>query len=214
MTTPVPAKPKIYHIVHVDRLPSIIRDGFLRCDAKVIQRGLPGTTIGISTIKQRRLKLPLNSHSDLHVGDCVPFYFCPRSVMLFVIYMGNHAELSYRDGQNFIVHLEADFHESVKWAEENQKRWAFTTSNAGSGYFEDYCDLSLLGEIDWTAVEADQWQACKEGKQAEFLLEDHFPWHLIERIGVYSRIAHQQASNALPADRHRPQVKILKRWYY
>lgn len=28
----VPAQPKIYHIVHVDRLPSIIADGCLWCD--------------------------------------------------------------------------------------------------------------------------------------------------------------------------------------
>jgi hypothetical protein len=73
----VPQKPKIYHIVHVDRLPSIVAAGFLWCDAEVIRHALAGTTIGMSRIKQRRLTLPLNSHPDLHVGDCVPFYFFP-----------------------------------------------------------------------------------------------------------------------------------------
>ena len=32
---PMPAEPKIYHIVHVDRLPSIVKDGYLWCDAKM-----------------------------------------------------------------------------------------------------------------------------------------------------------------------------------
>ena len=82
---PTPVEPKIYHIVHVDRLPSIIIDGWLWCDADIAQRAPPGTTIGMNSIKQRRLtQLALTSHPDLHVGDCVPFYFCPRSIMLYL----------------------------------------------------------------------------------------------------------------------------------
>ena len=56
MTRPIPAEPKIYHIAHIDRLPSIIKDGQLWCDAKMMEHGGAGTTIGISNIKQRRLK--------------------------------------------------------------------------------------------------------------------------------------------------------------
>ena len=78
----VPPQPKIYHIVHLDRLKSIIADNYLWCDAEILKRQLPGTTIGMNNIKQRRLTTHLRSHSDLCVGDCVPFYFCPRSVML------------------------------------------------------------------------------------------------------------------------------------
>lgn len=104
----VPTQPKIYHIVHVDKLPSIISDGCLWCDAEIAQRSPPGTTIGIVDFKTRRLNQPLTSHPDLHVGDCVPFYLCPRSVMLFVIYRANNDALTYRGGQTPIVHLEAD----------------------------------------------------------------------------------------------------------
>lgn len=32
---PIPARPKIYHIVHVDRLASIIQSGGLLCDVRV-----------------------------------------------------------------------------------------------------------------------------------------------------------------------------------
>jgi hypothetical protein len=210
----VPQKPKIYHIVHVDRLPSIVAAGFLWCDAEVIRHALAGTTIGMSRIKQRRLTLPLNSHPDLHVGDCVPFYFCPRSVMLYLIYQGNHPDLEYRGGQAPILHLEADLHATVAWAQAQQRRWAFTLSNAGSYFFEDRCDLACLDEIDWAAVQALDWQQCKEGKQAEFLLEHSFPWHLIERIGVLNYTIYQQVVKALPLNGHRPTVKICEDWYY
>ena len=154
----VPASPKIYHIVHVDRLPSIVSDGFLWCDTAVKQLNRPGTTIGMTAIKQRRSKNRLHSRPDLRVGDCVPFYFCPRSVMLYLIHKRNHPDLTYRGGQRPIVHLESDLRETVTWADRNQQRWAFTLSNAGSRYFEDRCDLEQLDEIDWEAVKAGDWR--------------------------------------------------------
>lgn len=218
---PVPAAPKIYHIIHVDRLASVIADGCLWCDAQVIQRNRPGTQIGMSNIKQRRLReLKLHSHPDLLVGGCVPFYFCPRSVMLFIIHRGNHQDLAYRGGQGPIIHLEADLHEVVDWAERNRRRWAFTLSNAGARYFEDRNDLNRLGEIDWDAVQSSQWKgnnlphSGKEGKQAEFLLEGWFPWELISRIGVQSQPVHEQVSAALAGNGHRPMLELKPDWYY
>lgn len=133
-----PARPKIYHIVHVDRLESVIRDGQLWADSVVNAAQMPGTAIGMSGIKLRRLRdLQLSSHPGLHVGECVPFYFCPRSVMLYLIYRANHPELDYRGGQDPIVHLECDFYDAVNFANSAGRRWAFTLSNAGSCYFED-----------------------------------------------------------------------------
>ena len=212
---PVPANPKIYHIVHVDRLPSIVADGNLWCDAIVAESGMPGTTIGMNRIKNRRLnELLLSSHDGLFVGDCVPFYFCPRSVMLYVIQQMDNAELAYSDGQRPIVHLEADLLQTVAWAERHKRRWAFTSSNAGSYYFEDYADLGNLVNIDWDAVQARYWTECKESKQAEFLLEHAFPWQLVHRIGVYSWVIAQIARKAVQDSHHRPHVEIRNDWYY
>jgi hypothetical protein len=218
---PVPDNPKIYHIVHVDRLLSIVRDGGLWCDAEILRRNPTGTTIGMPGIKRRRLeKLTVNSHPDLHVGDCVPFYFCPRSVMLYMIDRANDPRLTYYGGQSNIIHLEADLHTSVAWARKNNRRWAFTLSNAGGTYFEDRCDLAQLGEINWAAVQARKWSgqgvdsSVKEGKQAEFLMEHSFPWHLVERIGVYSSRVYQRAVNALPSGGHRPKIELQPEWYY
>lgn len=211
----VPEHPKIYHIVHIDRLPSIAANGYLWCDAEIHRRTFAGTTIGMSNIKSRRLhELFLGSHPDLHVGDCVPFNFCPRSVMLYVIYKRNHPELTYRGGQEPIVHLEADLRQVVTWADQTKRRWAFTLTNAASCYFEDYCDLSLLDKIDWDAVHARNWQTRIEEKQAEFLLEDSLPWRLIERIGVYSNEIGGRVGNLLPQNVHRPLVETIHDWYY
>ena len=122
---------------------------------------------------------------------------------------------SYKGGQNSISHLESDLYSSVKWANENGKRWAFTLSNAGSNYFEDRSSLDNLDEIDWSAVNAIRWSSCKEGKQAEFLLEEIFPWHLVERVGVNSRTIYQQVVNILSTVRDNHSTVELKiDWYY
>lgn len=209
-----PANPKIYHIVHVDRLESIVSDGSLWCDAAIAQRGRPGTTIGMANIKQRRLNNGLSSRPGLKVGDCVPFYFCPRSVMLYVISRGNHPQLAYRDGQEPVVHLEADLHDVVAWADRHKHRWAFTRSNAGSSYFTDYSDLAKLGDIDWNAVKAKDWRNCREDKQAEFLIERSLPWELIERVGVLSPCIQTQTREAMRVATHRPAVELERGWYY
>ncbi|MDR3000564.1 MAG: DUF4433 domain-containing protein [Fibromonadaceae bacterium] len=141
-----PPEIRIYHIVHIDKLPSILADSGLLCDAEVIKKGRKGTCIGLNHIKQRRLESALASHEDLYVGDCVPFYFCYRSVMLYFIHKNNN-ELAYKGGQEPIVHLVADLCETIDWAEKNEQRWAFTTSNAGSNYFDDYADLKQLDKI-------------------------------------------------------------------
>jgi len=218
---PIPVHPKIYHILHLDRLPSIVRDSFLLSDAQMAGRTGAGTTIGMNSIKQRRLnELVLSSHPGLHVGECVPFYFCPRSVMLYLIHQGNHAELTYRGGQQPIVHLEIDLRSAVAWSAANGLRWAFTLSNAGSYYFEDRADLAALDEINWAAVAASRWsgrdvaEAVKEGKQAEFLVEDRFPWQLVERVGVVSPSMAQQVADSMVGAGHRPRIEILRDWYY
>lgn len=210
-----PPYPKIYHIVHQDRLPAIIADGYLWSDMEMVKRGGgAGTAIGMDSIKQRRRNLTLQSHPDLRVGACVPFYFCPRSTMLYVIHRANHSELSYRGGQGPILHLEADLRQTVAWAEQFGQRWAFTDSNAGSSYFRDWADRVHLGNIDWNAVQALDWRHCKEGKQAEFLIERQFPWHLVQRVGVLSTRVYTNVSGYLQASEHRPRVEIRNDWYY
>lgn len=210
-----PAEPKIYHIVHVDRLPSIIADERLLCDADVLRRSPQGTTIGMNRIKKRRLKeLTLTSYPDLHVGGCVPFYFCPRSIMLYLIHRANDPEMDYKGGQDPIVHLEADFGQTIAWAEQHSLRWAFTLSNAGAYYFEDRCDITQLDELDWNAIQAEDWRRCKEGKQAEFLIERQFPWELVSRIGVRSSQVRSQVSEAVLNAAHKPKVEIRRDWYY
>lgn len=210
---PEPARPMIYHIVHVDRLPRIVADRCLWCDGEIAERHPDLPTIGMQDIKARRLReLTLPSHPGLFVGHCVPFYFCPRSVMLYLLHRGNHVNLRYRGGQGPILHLEADIRTVVKWAESSNLRWAFTLQNAGSRYFEDRADLARLGDLNWDAIDAHDWQGCKEEKQAEFLLENHLPWELVSRVGVHSTTMRDRVKEVIVDSDHKPRVEVRREW--
>ncbi len=215
MTAP-PPRPSVFHITHVRNLASIIAAGGLRSDAAMLQAGGPSASIGISGIKQRRLSLEVSCHPGDKVGEYVPFYFCPRSIMLFVIHRQNHPDLAYQDGQGPIVHLEADLHDVVAWAAGIGRRWAFTLSNAGAYYTNFRSDLANLDEIDWTAVAATDFRgaAVKEAKQAEFLVRDEFPWSLVRRVGVLSQAIKTAVETAIGTASHRPPVEIIPTWYY
>lgn len=222
MTAP-PATPRVYHITHVDNLPAIIASGGLISDAAIIARGGPAATIGMGTIKQRRLSLPVSCHPGLNVGDCVPFYFCPRSIMLYVIHCANNPGLAYRGGQGPIVHLEADLPSVVAWANQQARRWAFSLSNAGGSYTQFRNSLNDLHHVDWDAVASNSFSAgsytpsgnqVKEGKQAEFLVHNDFPWTLVQRIGVASQAIALQAQAAIANAAHKPQISVLSSWYF
>jgi len=211
-----PQRPKIYHITHLSNLESIISTGRIYSDAVMIGKGGPAAGIGMSTIKKRRLSLPVRCHDGDSVGDFVPFYFCPRSVMLYLLYRGNHPEITYKGGQGPIVHLEADLHSVVDWANSKDRRWAFSLSNAGAYYTEFRDDLASLDEVDWSAIANNNFASpdVKEGKQAEFLVHRSFPWKLVERVGVASQATGQKALAAMGKATHQPVVEIKTDWYF
>jgi hypothetical protein len=114
------------------------------------------------------------------------------------------------------VHLVADLHEVVRWAEAQRVRWAFSDRNAGTRYTWFYKDLNRLDQINWDAVEARDFRhpLIKEGKQAEFLMHKAFPWSLVRWIGTYDRTMAERAMQVLHDASHQPLVSIEAEWYY
>ncbi|MFS8858565.1 DUF4433 domain-containing protein [Synechococcus sp. H55.7] len=214
---PIPESPKIYHITHVDNLQGIVTAGGLLSDAAILQQGGPTQIIGMSKIKRRRIEeLEVACHPDTKVGDYVPFYFCPRSIMLYVIHCANHPELAYRGGQTLVVHLEADLYRVINWADHSGTRWAFSLSNAGARYTEFRAQLDCLGELDWDAISARDFRNSdiKERKQAEFLVHGYFPFDLVERIGVCQASVKDRVNQALAGSRYNPAVEVRADWYF
>src|SRR5208283_5134428 len=209
--SPVPADPKIYPITHLRNLPEIVQSGRLWSDAKRLELCLDCEIVGMSGIKRRRLEeLDVSCHTGTKVGQYVPFYFCPRSIMLYILYAGNHPELNYHEGQRPIVHLQADLIATIRWAEAQGVRWAFSDRNAGTYYANFYRRIADLDKVNWDAVQSTDFRdmLVKEGKQAEFLVYESFPWHLVEKIGVYDTNIVDQVNTILDGygTPHRPVI--------
>ncbi|MCE2652678.1 MAG: DUF4433 domain-containing protein [Planctomycetaceae bacterium] len=168
-------------------------------------------------IKQRRLeRIEVTCHPGTTVGEYVPFYFCPRSVMLYILHMGNNADLEYRGGQSPIVHLQADLHASIAWARTNAVRWACSDRNA-SAYVASFVSRAEdLTAINWPAIASSDFRnpVTKEGKQAEFLMHTAFPWSLVEAVGVYDQQRLALAETAIARAVHRPRLAVRPDWYY
>ena len=213
----IPTNPKIYHITHICNLDTILRDNVLWSDAKRLELGLECSIIGMAEIKRRRLEeIEVKCHRGTMVGEYVPFYFCPRSIMLYILHMGNHPGIDYREGQEPIIHLQADLKATVEWASKHNIRWAFSDINAGTYAAQFYDDLSQLNEvINWSAVEAAVWHdaAIKEYKQAELLIYESFPLGLVEKIGVCNNHIRDQVNDML-GDMVSLEISVEKGWYY
>lgn len=213
---PAPANPRIYHITHADNLDKIIRAGCIWSDAFRAAE-IDCKVVGMTAIKRRRLQeLEVHCHAGTMVGEYVPFYFCPRSVMLYILHKGNHPDLTYWDGQDSIVHLVGDLRTTVAWADSAKRPWAFTKCNAGARYAQFFRDFQQLGNINWTAVESTDFRDpdTKEGKQAEFLVHQSFPWEQVEEIGVCNAEVGARVKGILAGARHRPAVSVRRNWYY
>lgn len=206
----MPRDPKqvlVYHITHVDNLPGILKDKRLHSDAVMAARD--PTLIGYSEIKKRRLNEINVSCCLFHnVGDFVPFYFCPRSPMLFSINKGN---TGHPPGcQRNILHLVSTVAEGLAVG----KSWAISSGNAGAYHTTFEADLNALDSLDWGAIRATDWQGQQHQKMAEFLVQDFFPWGAIKQIGCFNSTIAAKVAELLEKQKHQPSVEVKSSWYY
>ena len=202
-----PANVLIFHITHIENLPSILKDGGLHSDAVMAQRD--PKLIGYSEIKKRRLNeihVPCCSYN--YVGDFVPFYFCPRSPMLFTINKGNTGHPA--GCQRSILHLVSTMADGLAMG----KPWAISSGNAGTFHTTFESKIEALDALDWDAIRATQWHGKQHQKMAEFLIRDFFSWTSIKQIGCFNSTVATTVTELLNQEKHRPSVEVKSAWYY
>ena len=76
--------------------------------------------------------------------------------------------------------------------------------------------LEDLDKVDWSAVKGIRFSrpTIKEGKQAEFMVFECFPWTLVEKIGVVDEIIQKLVNGLLKDADHHPPVIVEPGWYY
>ncbi len=199
----VPRNPWIFHITHLANLASIRGHGCLWSDSQRIARNLGNANIGYTHLKQRRLVRDVPSGGKL--GDYVPFYFCSRSVMLYVVHRGHD---NYTGGQEDIVHLVS----RVRTATGLGKPWTFTDKHAELAYANYFTSLDDLIQIDWSVMPLTYWRNVVARRQAEFLVRDSFPWSAFGYVGVKSPAVAAKVQTIVGDDG--PQILVRPKWYY
>lgn len=206
---------KIYHITHVDNLSSILAQGGLLSDSEMRRRNLKYSNIGYINVKGKRLYHPIHVAAQGYLGDYVPFNFCNRSVMLYVIYRKN-LQLLYQEGQEPIVHLVSDLRNILSTC----NTWFFSDRHAVLGYAIYYDNLNELGNIDFEVMKSLYWNNTRddpdkeERRQAEFLVHNFVSWNCITEIGVYNESYQQQVTALLKNTPHQPVINVHREWYY
>ena len=109
------------------------------------------TNIAHRSVQDRRAHTagPCGPGGVLH--DYVPFYFAPRSPMLYTISRGNVE--GFKAGQEFVVHR-------VSTAQAVQKAglgFVFTDGHGIMAFTTFHDDLTQLDEVDWELMKSRYW---------------------------------------------------------
>jgi hypothetical protein len=172
---PEPLRPcLLYHFVHLDTLPAILAAGELRSTNELERLGQrPETSVASASLQRRRSRTRVPLGGTLH--DYVPFYFAPRSPMLYRI--GKEwADKGTGDAAD-VVYLVS----SVEQVTALGLPFTFTLYHAVTRPNEFLTDPADLHRVDWPLMYARMWTDAPDDndrqrrRQAEFLVRDRLP---------------------------------------
>lgn len=144
--------------------------------------------------KRARTNVPCGPGGCLH--DYVPFYFAPRSPMLYAIHKGL---VECPDGQNGLACIVS----TTELILAASLGYAFTDGHGIMALTNFYDDLSHLDRIDWAVMRSRYWNDTadhpdrKRRRQAEFLVHKFVPWKCVLGIGVNKTAAVATVRNLL-----------------
>ena len=204
----------IYHITKIQNLRSTIEHGKLLAYTEMHHQNIGYNNIAYGDIQARRARttVPCTPGGVLH--DYIPFYFAPRSPMLYTINKGNVADCP--EGQSVIAYI-------VSTAEAVQAAsipFAFTDTHATMQFSSFYNDLANLDKIEWGIMTAKYWFDTnddldrKQRRQAEFLVKHEFPLHLVTEIGALDQRMRREVLSIVGNSLFTPKVVIRANWYY
>lgn len=201
----------IFHFTHGQNLPSILADGELRPSVAAAT----AVDIADAKIKTSRGTREVTCGPGGFVGGYVPFYFAPRSPMLF------------RIQQSGVEGVDGDPRGLVYFATTTERivaaglEWVFSDGNAASAVTRFVDDMDMLETtIDWPLMGAVYWRNTEEDgdrvrrRGAEFLVHGAVPLEVIDEIGVYNLAAQTRGQEILAEATVEITVNVRENWYF
>ncbi len=210
---PRPVPTPLYHFTSIHHLASIIEHGLL-CDNSAAV-GLLAVEVGNRGIKERRRRQAVPVGPGGVVADYVPFYFAPRSPLLYVIAMGT--VLEYTGGLDPLVYLVT----TAERLADLGLSMLFTDRNAvlvPARFTPSLADLDTL--IDWPLMRARMGNNTpsepdrKERRMAECLVHRQVPWRAIEYVAVRTPARAAEARATVARFSQGVAVRTKRDWYF
>ena len=215
----------IFHITAETNLQNIFRSGGLFCKNSMRNNYIAHADIAYQSAQATRAikQVPVFPNGVLH--DYVPFYFAPRSPMLYAVHTGSVEGCSYRQDQ--IVHLVS----SVNRVVHSRIPFVFYNYCATCLDARAFNDLIHFGEIDWPLfygpptldgyckfwkddLDNPRWLRRKATRGAEFLAYQSLPLCLVFQIGVANAAALDRVAAMCQGVNRQIPVGVKSEWYY
>lgn len=203
------------HFTHVNNLPGILTAGTMQADARVARGSSLAREAADLEIKARRRTIPVLLPPYGHVADYVPFYFAPRSPMLYKLFKGGVP--GYTEGQDPLIYVVTTV-ESISAA---GLRSLYSDGNCAKAITMIYDDLSQLDVvIDWPVMRATMWNDTAEDpdrmrrRMAEFLVYDCVPVSCFAGIVVRTQSMKGRVEGILAAHAIKLPVRVEQSWYF
>jgi hypothetical protein len=214
-----PDQALILHFTHIGNLPSILAAGMLVADADAHAAGL-ATDVGDAGVKSRRRTVPVNCGPGGFVADYVPFYFAPRSPMMYRIARDHRDDVEgrYPDGDDPLVYLVSSVDQVIsadlRWvASDGNCATAVTRFLATRDELREHIDWQLMGQAMWNDTPEDPDRMRR--RMAEFLVYRHCPLSVMLGYVVRTEERRDQLLGALSdAGVAGAYVDVRPTWYY
>lgn len=213
---PRPTPTRVYHFTRIEHLATVIESGLL-CDRQAQTDGLLAIEVGNTGIKARRATRPVPVRPGGVVADYVPFYFAPRSPMMYSIHMGNVP--GYTQGTDRLIYLATTVEKLLEVGVDP----VLTDRNAVLDYTDfiqlrdgeptdGFIDWQLMGETYWFDTEA--YPDRRERRMAECLVLSAVPWEAFPFVGAKSQTVADEVQGLISESHSAPRVAVQPRWYF
>lgn len=205
-------KALIWRILHRANLPWVLQNG-VRCGNSRV-RSPEWVSIGNAELINKRAVRPVPVPPGGTLGDYVPFYFTPHSVMLRNIHTGWNGIKQLPNDE--IVILVS----SLRRASELGLPFLFTDRHAYSGLASFFDDLARLDQIDWQLLQRRDFKRDPEDPskleryQAEALVHQHVPVAALLGIVCYTDTVRAEIESRMQAQGVALPVHARPNWYF
>ena len=184
-----------FRLVHIDNIPHILEYGLVRSGSPNVNPNY--VPIGDQLVIEKRRNRLLESSSWKKIGDFIPFYFGPRSPMLYVIQHGYNGvkRIEAEKIVYCVIRLEDIIGDGIECYFTDGHVLNGLTQVFPGTLLESVDEYVQYDEVFAYRWDDDEYLDLKRRKEAELLLKNDLPVQYIKGFVVYNLEAKQSLTS-------------------